>query len=106
MSAPVFCWRKGAITVEALPGDKSYLFRFHVDETEIPGEALSNCVVASEDGMEAEVKAWGGKRGPTSADKSAIKEFCLLKQFHAAFWWRYRKGRPPKQVWLYQKIAY
>lgn len=101
-----FCWRKGATTVEELPGYGSYLFRFHTDPDYIPGDVLSNCVVASEDGYEAEVKAWGGRRGPTTADRRAIAEFCESQGFVEVYWWRYKNGKPPKQVWLYQKIAH
>jgi hypothetical protein len=106
VSAPVFCWRKGAITVEALPGGKSFLFRFHVDADQIPGDVLSNCVVSAVDEFEAEVKAWGGRRGPTTADRKAISEFCLSRGFTEVYWWRYKNGKEPKQIWLYQKIAY
>lgn len=100
------CWRKGATTVEQLPGGKSYLFRFHTDEAYIPGDVLSNCVVAAVDEYEAEVKAWGGRRGPTTTDRRDIARFCQSIGFNEVYWWRYKNGKEPKQVWLYQKIAH
>lgn len=97
-----FIWRKGATAVEALPGGKAFLFRFHVDPEYIPGDVLSNCVVAETAPYEAEVKAWGGRRGPTTTDRKAIEEFCKMIGFNAVCWWRAENGKPPKQVWLYR----
>lgn len=105
MSHVTFCWQKGAVTVEALPhGDKSFLFRFHVDEAHIPGDALSNCVAVEVDEYECEIKAWGGRRGPTTADRRAIAEFCRMRGYVEAYWWRYKNGKQPKQVWLYHRF--
>ncbi len=100
-----FCWQKGAITVEELPGGNSFLFRFHISKDSIPGDVLSNCVVAAVDEFEAEVKAWGGRRGPLPSDKSAIAEFCHSRGFTEVYWWRAKNGKPPVQRWLYQQIA-
>lgn len=96
-----FCWRKGAITVEELPeGAKSFLFRFHVDADHIPGDVLSNCVAVEVGKSGCEIKAWGGRRGPTTADRKAIAEFCRMRGYITVYWWRHKNGRPPKQVFL------
>ncbi|SCX94803.1 hypothetical protein SAMN05216420_101418 [Nitrosospira sp. Nl5] len=101
--AVTFCWRNGATTVEVLPeGQKSFLFRFHVDASQIPGDVLSACVVAEVDEYECEIKAWGGRRGPTTADRKAIAEFCRMRGYVEVYWWRYKNGCAPKKVWLYQ----
>lgn len=104
--APTFCWRTDAVTAEELPGGRSWLMRFHVGlgEGRAP-KTVANCVVAGIDEFEAEIKGWGGLRGPTTRDARALALFCISKGFTEAYWWRHKDGRS-KQVWLYQRIAY
>lgn len=94
------------VTTEALPGGYSFLLRFHLDKNEIPGDVYANCVISSDDGYTAEVKAWGGRDGPTVKDKNTIKDFCETRFYTEVFWVRYKKNKQPKVIWLYQKIAH
>lgn len=94
-----------ATTIQDLSGRNAYLFRFHADPNYIPGDVLSNCTVIEIQPGEGEVAAWGGRRGPTTRDRKDIAYFCQDKGFVYVYWWRYKNGKEPRQVVLYDVRA-
>lgn len=101
VKAPEIFWQKGIVTVEDLSGKRPFLLRFHADADHIPGDVVASCVIAEYEDSIAEVKAWGGRKGPTTEDKNTIKEFCIYQGFPSALWQRRKNGREPKVSWIY-----